>query len=141
MVAEHKRTYGIADGYEDDSALYDLNGCEEVATNVDEAKQYISENYPEIAKEELDNCDYMNEIWNLLDEHGYGENYSVCGYTEDYNSIVPNTLFLTKRACQDHIDKNDYHYDHPHTYAMTAWRSPEFEKFIKLFKSANLDKI
>lgn len=42
--------------------------------------------------------------------------------------------FLTKRACEQYIKRNAYHHDNPRTYAMTAWRNPEFEKFLEIFK-------
>jgi hypothetical protein len=45
--------------------------------------------------------------------------------------IKENTFFLTKQACIDHIQANNYHYNETvHTYAMTAWRSPNVEKLI-----------
>lgn len=49
----------------------------------------------------------------------------------DYASMcecVPDTMFLTYRECCEHIKKNDYHYENPRPYAMTAWRSPQVEK-------------
>lgn len=38
--------------------------------------------------------------------------------------IAENTMFLTLREAKEHIARNDYHYVKPHTYGMTAWRSP-----------------
>lgn len=52
--------------------------------------------------------------------------------------IAPNTFFLTKEAAEKHINANRHHYNNPRTYAMTAWRSPEFERFMDLFKNMNL---
>ncbi len=45
--------------------------------------------------------------------------------------------FLTKRACERYIKGNAYHHDNPRTYAMTAWRNPEFEQFMDIFKEIN----
>ena len=53
---------------------------------------------------------------------------------EEQDAIVENTFFLTKEAAEKHIQLNRHHYRNPRTYAMTAWRSPEFERFFNLFK-------
>lgn len=55
--------------------------------------------------------------------------------------IAPNTFFLTKEAAQKHIKANHHHYRDPHTYAMTAWRSPEFERFFNLFKQFDFSQL
>lgn len=63
-------------------------------------------------------------------------------YTEEIHELSDQTgCFLTKRAAQKHIELNGYHYSKPHTYAMTAWRNPEFERFIKIFETMELDKL
>lgn len=49
--------------------------------------------------------------------------------------------FLTKRAAQKHIELNGYHYNNPKTYAMTAWRNPEFEKFLNIFENLDLTEL
>jgi len=62
------------------------------------------------------------------------------GMREDYR-LVENTFFLTKKAAEKHIAANSHHYRKPHTYAMTAWRSPEFERFMELFKKMDLSDL
>lgn len=47
--------------------------------------------------------------------------------------------FLTKRACQEYIDKYGYNHTNPHTYAMTAFRNHEYEKLINLLKTVKFD--
>lgn len=55
--------------------------------------------------------------------------------------IQKNTFFISKLEALKHIEKNSYHYNHSvHTYAMTAWRSPQFEKLIKLLKTADFSQ-
>jgi hypothetical protein len=55
--------------------------------------------------------------------------------------IKQDTMFLTRRECQEHIERNYYHYNKTvHPYAMTAWRSPQFEKLIKILQTANFDE-
>lgn len=49
--------------------------------------------------------------------------------------IQSNTFFLTKKEAEEHIRRNHYHYNETvHTYAMTAWRSPEVEKLYELLE-------
>jgi hypothetical protein len=51
-------------------------------------------------------------------------------------------MFLTKRECKEHIERNHYHYnDTVHTYAMTAWRSPQVEKLIKILQTENFGEV
>lgn len=49
--------------------------------------------------------------------------------------IVPNTMFLTLKDCIEHIDANGYHYRKPQPYCMCGWRSPRFERVIKLLRT------
>lgn len=49
--------------------------------------------------------------------------------------IQPNTFFLTKKEAEEHIRRNHYHYNETvHTYAMTAWRSPEVENLYEILE-------
>lgn len=68
----------------------------------------------------------------VIDETDYSVGYY---YNEKYT--YPDTMFLTNRSCKEHIVANHYHYaDDAHSYAMTAWRSPEVEHLWNI-----LDKI
>ena len=51
--------------------------------------------------------------------------------------IDENTMFLTLRECKEHIEANSYHYNKPHPYAMTAWRSPQVERLYKILQNTN----
>lgn len=52
------------------------------------------------------------------------------------------TFFLTKEECQNHIKRNHYHYnDTVHTYALTAWRSPEFERLMTILETFDFDNL
>ena len=56
--------------------------------------------------------------------------------------IIPNTLFLTKKAAKEHMKANHYHYnDTVHTYAMTAWRSPEVENLFRIIENLDLEEL
>jgi hypothetical protein len=83
--------------------------------------------------------DNANDLQSFLDEYDEG-NYSVGEY-RIREEIVPNTMFLTLRECKEHIKLNSYHYKNPHSYAMTAWRSPQVERLFKILETADFDKI
>lgn len=68
----------------------------------------------------------------VIGEDGYGVMY-YCNQHYRY----PDTMFLTNRSCKEHIAANYYHYSgDAHSYAMTAWRSPEVSRLFDI-----LDKI
>ena len=60
------------------------------------------------------------------------------GTYRDREEIVANTMFLTKRECEEHIKSNSHHYNKTaHSYAMTAWRSPQVEKLYKILSETD----
>ena len=62
----------------------------------------------------------LDEVEDYLTERGYRK---VAVTTEQ---SFKNT-FLTAKDCQEHIDKNHYHYNEPRVYLNSAWRNPEME--------------
>ena len=57
------------------------------------------------------------------------------GYVSRKSVIVKDTLFLTHKACEDHLRQYGYNYNpDAHAFAMTAVRSPEFETLLKLLQ-------
>lgn len=81
--------------------------------------------------------DWRKYDLNELPEMINNAEFYVCGYRDSYDVIAPNTLFLTKDSCKKHIERNGYHYKKPHTYAMTAWRSPEVERLWKILEETD----
>lgn len=55
--------------------------------------------------------------------------------------IVENTMFLTLREAQEHIQRNGYHYTDPHTYGMTAWRSPQVERLYEILHEVDFSQL
>ena len=119
-IASMKLTCDDYDGYDDD---YD--------------------DFDDEQKAEWDNVDKSddNAIKEFLidnDFFDYGDFYE----TEKKHILSEDTgCFLTKRACQLHIAQNGYHYSEPHTYAMTAWRNPEFERLLHILKTTDFSKL
>lgn len=59
---------------------------------------------------------------------------------EEY--ICENTFFLTKREAEEHLETNYYHYSSKaHIYAMSAWRSPQFERLYDILFNIDLEEI
>lgn len=56
--------------------------------------------------------------------------------------IVPNTMFLTKKEAQKHIESNRHHYtSKAHTYAMTAWRAPKVKRLLEILETFDFDSL
>lgn len=85
-------------------------------------------------EESLFSC---NDIIEYFESHDIIENdhYTINYYCIEQHVIEPNTLFLTKEACQEHIKLNHYNYNNPHTYAMTAYRSPEISRLYDIIEN------
>lgn len=87
--------------------------------------------------------DYVTDIDDmveLLEQAGIYD-YSV-SYSRTVKSVVHNTLFLTHAACEDHLRR--YHYNYgpdAHAFAMTAVRSPQFERLVSILQTADWDAI
>lgn len=63
-------------------------------------------------------------------------------YIGNESRIVPDTLFLTHRACEEHLRKYGYNYSpDAHAYAMTADRRPEVERLMDLLQHIDFEQI
>lgn len=61
--------------------------------------------------------------------------------TKRESFIRPDTMFLTLKDAQKHLELNAYHYSKDaHVYSMTAWRSPTVEKLISILQKADFNK-
>ncbi|WP_297522964.1 hypothetical protein [uncultured Clostridium sp.] len=64
------------------------------------------------------------------------------GYYRKVDKVMPNTFFLTKRECEHHLRMNKHHYNETaHTYAMTAWRSPQVARLYEVLENTNWDEV
>lgn len=105
--------------------------------NSDEGQMY------NIAFDENDSVDTSvtdtNICW-FLDDSPFADHLERHEFTKT-PFIVPDTMFLTQEEAQRHLKANYYHYTKDaHTYAMTAWRSPEVEDLLKLLRSIDFDE-
>ena len=153
VVVQTVRDYWVDDDI-DGICFYDSDLSESVFEGeLEELADWLKENFNEIVKCEYDNgfleivcedeeeylIDNISEIENFLEEYDFNR-YTVCNY-RDREEIVPNTMFLTLRECKEHIKANGYHYNKPHSYAMTAWRSPQVEKLYKILQKTDWGKL
>lgn len=123
----------------------DYNGFD----NVDDLIEFLEEcelatdkQIEEMKEMSLENDLHQEEAFEFildnLNEEGHFRKIPVVRVA----NIIPNTLFLTKKAAKEHIKANHYHYnDTIHTYAMTAWRSPEVQRLLEILESIDFSKL
>lgn len=105
--------------------------------------------------------EWLEDKWLKLDENGavqpqylladtfkdvvedYAEhNMMKCVFLTKQWRIVADTMFLTLREAEDHLETNYYHYtNEARTYAMTAWRSPDVAQLIKLLHEVDFNEL
>lgn len=94
----------------------------------------------------------IQEEWSLVDKTDiesvvdFCNEYLDCSYSivwaDEVEEISHNTgAFLTKRACQEYIDKFGYNHCKPHTYAMTAYRNFELERLLNILTNMDINDI
>lgn len=163
-----ERIYHIEPSEADGFELYDSDGCDTVGETLEEVWEYIEENIlPEVSENDgieykvVDNIgifgntkgiSYIDEdgeeqiledledIQEWLDEHGYSE-YKLI-YYKLVSKIYENAIFLTEKDACEHLKANAHHYDSTaHTYCLCGWRSPRFERLIKILSTTDFDEL
>lgn len=89
-------------------------------------------------KVDYDNCyiDGRDKILELLES-----DVSVAYYKE-VDATVDNCMFLTQIDAENHLRANDYHYhEKARTYCMCGWRSPRFERLIKILSKTDFESM
>lgn len=136
VVAENKREYGYDDGYCDGTVVINSDG--EFYDSPEELIEHLVENECVEKSTFESGYDYVfSEILGMINQ----DDYSIVNYCDMRDQIAPNTMFLTKQECKRHIELNDYHYTQPHTYAMTAWRSPQIERLYDILKNTDWSEL
>lgn len=131
--------------YADEYRVYDNEGTN---WTLNQFADYIKDEecYDEILEEldltdfsELDFADIENIVESINKYYDSSE-YEIHGVNCE-SFIVPDTMFLTNREAKEHLKSNHYHYtSKAHTYAMTAWRSPQVEKLIHILQTADFEE-
>ena len=153
VVMQTVKDYWVDDDI-DGICIYDTYAAENVFDGeIEDLANWIKEEFDVIEKCEYDGgyleivcedenefyIDNISEIKDFLEEYASGQ-YSICNY-RNRAEIVQDTMFLTLRECKEHIKGNSHHYNSTaHSYAMTAWRSPQVEKLYKILEKDRLGK-
>lgn len=145
-------------GIEEDHSVMTYEG-EGDPCFVDEERSYTMEEFKELVEEVVEesresvseDSDVISE-WNDIDKKDpqelldfartLGMTYvSLIWVCNEYRISQETGCFLTKRAAKRHLKANHYHYRNGHTYAMTAWRNPEFERVLNILQTMDLNDI
>lgn len=100
----------------------------------DNDKKYILNQWKEVDKEWI--CDIVDFYNNVLDG-----NAEVLEFTKGDELSFNTGAFLTKRACNEYIDKYGYNHNKPRTFAMTAYRNFELERLLNILTNLDFDDI
>lgn len=119
-----------------------------------DAETYSPEDYVSHIRELLleEDDEEMDDVWEDTDKDDIKDVVWFANTYLDRNAEVfeikktthvsdQTGCFLTKRAAKKHIELNWYNYRNAKTYAMTAWRNPEFEKFMGIFENLDLTEL
>lgn len=165
VIKGTEKEYGIEIGYEDGAELWDEDGCCTAAVDMESAAGYIRD----ILLDEINDIDGVKRKIELLSDGTIRVSWNDCGMDDeielenmeetagwlkdqgfDYcavnykniEKIYPDTMFLTQKAAEEHLRANDYHYpEDAHTYARTAWRSPETKMLWKIIKEVDWNQL
>lgn len=145
VIAQYEKNHNIMEGYEDGyEYILNYNGYYEDCENIEEVKGMINNWYEELnefQRQELEECNAIRDIKDFILDAELDVDIETRGYTL-VHTIKPNTFFLTNREAKEHIKANSHHYnDTVHTYAMTAWRSPQVEQLYNILLNVDFAKL
>lgn len=111
----------------------------------DHAREWLEDNWLEL--DESGNVKGRYATISDITFRNVIENYAKhnmldCVFLTKQWKIVADTMFLTLREAEDHLETNYYHYtNEARTYAMTAWRSPDVAQLIKLLHEVDFNEL
>lgn len=137
------RFWGVKDeviewGYDEEWAegwgVYDSENCCKVGENNDLQSVIAELTDPDeyaYNQEDFKDCTEPEEVVERANELGGGFSLN---YYRTRHIVSEDHLFITKKACQEYIDRYGYNHNKPHTYVMTAERCPEYKRLLKILK-------
>lgn len=141
-IAQEEKYAANSDSY--DGCIVINNEGSELGETLGDVKYWLKTNIDEesfdsLNLSEFNEDDSMEDIARHLD-HAYPDEGYRAWYYSNVHVVKESTFFLTKRECKEHIEANDYHYnDTVHSYAMTAWRSPQVEALYELLENVDFN--
>ena len=131
-------SFGNSNGY----SYYHNDGDFTEFESYEELKDFLDEHYNLSERIDKPKTDNFGELWEWTLDNLNDDGYFMETPTVKEGYIVPNTLFLTKKEALKHLENNAHHYTKDaHTYAMTAWRSPEFQQLLEIIETFDWDKV
>ena len=128
------REVGVPDGCGDERIYLGDGGTETLEGAVAYAASYLVDDEDMAAWNEVDKTNIDDVLEFFRETIGMSEARIVD--VEKKSEISRQTgAFLTKRACQEYIERYGYNHESPRTYAMTAYRNFEFERLLKFLKT------
>lgn len=159
VIKGEERVYRVVDDSDGWVVIDNDSPTDILSTNEGELFEYISNDVLPEVNEDMDNVwsirfeddevyiesqkehyEGVSECVEWLNEYTDG-NYEQIFY-KVADKIYQDTMFLTQKGAEKHLKYNHYNYDeNAHTYAMTAYRSPEVEMLWKILKEVDWSKI
>ena len=127
QIMENEYEYGYDLDYAEGRAMLISEESEPFHT-AEEAKEWLNEwNEPD---DDLIGCEDFEDIENWCEERKI--RCSIIGYKkkEKYQNA-----FLTRKACEKHIQQNYYHYEQDKDticYTNHGWRNPELQRLLEI---------
>lgn len=143
VIEEH--THIVPDGYGDSYKIFGASEGENFSLEefVDYVSNIINTDYEgEELEKEWENIDktYPYEVVDFFNDNLEGDAELLEIATYDELSHTAN-CFITKKACQEYINKYGYNHNKPRTWAMCAYRNYEYGRLISILKNLNFDDI
>lgn len=147
VIEEHMQI--VPDGYGDtqmiikDCTRYTIADFIEVIEDyIDSLNEIGDENEKQEALDEWKEVD-RTDAYAIVEFNNYvlGGNAEVFEFTKEDRLSTYTGAFLTKKACQQYIEKYGYNHSKPRTYAMTAIRNYELKRLLDILTNLNIDDI
>lgn len=128
--------YDVIEVCDDVDHIFTCETCEEILDYFknEEDLEDIDESVLESLEEAAEYGSPQDLIDELNDE--LGRDYRIYFAKKTYG-IVENAYFLTREACEKHIEENGYHYNNPVPYCASNWRNPEMEQLVRILTSVD----
>lgn len=121
---------------------------------------FIIQNKNKVYEEDGDEIEWLSDDWEELEEDDVCESCREDGihamrrcadckhpdrtprlYSWKWQMDDRAGVFFTEKACHDHLESNNYHYNNPRSYVISAWRNPEMIATMQMILKLTGDEI
>ena len=135
LTLEELKNY-LEDVYDDNLKSVDIKDGVLTFEYLDEVSEEIEKYTIDFYNSSLESSYSVDKVLELLELE-----VNVVYYKE-IDATVDNCMFLTQIDAENHLRANDYHYHgKARTYCMCGWRSPRFERLIKILSKTDFDSM